>query len=82
MKMPDKIYDILKWGCLIAAPAIIAFLTTIFTLYKIPGVEVVTGTIAAAATLIGALIGISSVNYNKKGDNVSLRDTDKEGQNG
>lgn len=75
MKMPDKIYDILKWGCLIAAPAIIAFLTTIFTLYKIPGVEVVTGTIAAAATLIGALIGISSANYNKKDkkdDNVSL----------
>lgn len=74
MKLPDKIYDILKWICLIASPAIIAFLTTIFTLYKIPNVEVVTGTIAAAATLIGALIGISSVNYNKKdkGDNVSL----------
>ena len=80
MKLPDKIYDILKWGCLIAAPAIIAFLTTIFTLYKIPGVEVVTGTIAAVATLIGALIGISSVNYSKKGkdDNVSLRDMEKE----
>lgn len=74
MKLPDKVYDILKWACLIASPAIIAFLTTIFTLYKIPGVEVVTGTIAAAATLIGALIGISSVNYSKKGkeDNVSL----------
>lgn len=74
MKLPDKVYDILKWACLIAAPAIIAFLTTIFTLYKIPGVEVVTGTIAAVATLIGALIGISSVNYSKKDkdDNVSL----------
>ena len=74
MKLPDKVYDILKWACLIASPAIIAFLTTIFTLYKIPGVEVVTGTIAAVATLIGALIGISSVNYSKKDndDNVSL----------
>jgi len=74
MKLPNKLYDILKWACLIASPAIIAFLTTIFTLYKIPGVEVVTGTIAAVATLIGALIGISSVNYSKKGkeDNVSL----------
>ena len=74
MKLPDKLYDILKWACIIASPAIIAFLTTIFTLYKIPGVEVVTGTIAAVATLIGALIGISSVNYSKKDkdDNVSL----------
>ncbi|MBQ6577493.1 MAG: hypothetical protein IJL91_07070 [Bacteroidales bacterium] len=65
MKLPNKIYDILKWICLIACPAVIAFLTTIFTLYQIPNVEVVTGTIAAAATLIGALIGISSVNYGK-----------------
>ena len=80
MKLPNKLYDILKWACLIASPAIIAFLTTIFTLYKIPGVEVVTGTIAAVATLIGALIGISSVNYSKKGedDNATLRDMEKE----
>jgi chromate transport protein ChrA len=80
MKLPDKVYDILKWVCLIASPAIIAFLTTIFTLYKIPGVEVVTGTIAAVATLIGALIGISSVNYSKKDkdDNATLRDMEKE----
>ena len=42
--------------------------------------EVVTGTIAAVATLIGALIGISSVNYSKKGkyDNATLRDMEKE----
>ena len=80
MKLPDKLYDVLKWLCIIAAPAVIAFLTTIFTLYKIPGVEVVTGTIAAVATLIGALIGISSVNYSKKGkyDNATLRDMEKE----
>lgn len=79
MKISNKLYDILKWVCLIACPAIIAFLTTIFTLYKIPGVEVVTGTIAAVATLIGALIGISSVNYSKKGkeDNVSLWDKEE-----
>ena len=67
MKLPDKVYDILKWICLIACPAVIAFLTTIFTLYQIPGVEVVTGTIAAVATLIGALIGISSATYKKEG---------------
>lgn len=67
MKLPDKVYDILKWICLIASPAIIAFLTTIFTLYNIPNVEIVTGTIAAMATLIGALIGISSATYKKEG---------------
>lgn len=69
MKIPNKLYDILKWLCLIASPAIIAFITTIFSLYQIPGVEVVTGTIAAVTTLIGALIGISSANYHKDGEN-------------
>ena len=67
LRLKDSVYDILKWICLIASPAIIAFLTTIFTLYNIPHVEIVTGTIAAVATLIGALIGISSANYKKEG---------------
>jgi uncharacterized membrane protein YfcA len=63
MRLPDKVYDILKWVCLILTPALITFITTIFTLYNIPNVEIVTGTIAAIATLIGALIGISTVSY-------------------
>ena len=68
MILPDKIYNILKWLCLIFAPALITLLTTIFTLYGIPNVEIVTGTIAAIATFIGALIGVSSKAYNKKND--------------
>ena len=68
MILPDKIYNILKWLCLIFAPALITLLTTIFTLYGIPNVEIVTGTIAAIATFIGALIGVSSKAYNKKNE--------------
>lgn len=68
MKLPDKWYDFLKWICLIFCPALIAFLTTVFTLLSIPNVEIVTGIIAAIATFIGALIGISSVNYNRDKD--------------
>ena len=68
MILPDKLYNVLKWLCLIFAPALITLLTTIFTLYGIPNVEIVTGTIAAIATFIGALIGISSKAYNKKND--------------
>lgn len=66
MRLPDKVYDYLKWTCLIFAPALITLLTTIFTLYGIPNVEIVTGTIAAIATFIGALIGVSSVNLKKE----------------
>lgn len=67
MTIPNRVYDCLKWVCLIFAPALITLLTTIFTLYHIPNVEVVTGTIAAIATFIGALIGVSSKAYKKKG---------------
>lgn len=68
MILPDKLYNVLKWLCLIFAPALITLLTTIFTLYGIPNVEIVTGTIAAIATFIGALIGVSSKAYNKKNE--------------
>ena len=68
MILPDKVYNVLKWLCLIFAPALITLLTTIFTLYGIPNVEIVTGTVAAIATFIGALIGVSSKAYNKKNE--------------
>lgn len=68
MILPDKIYNVLKWLCLIFAPALITLLTTIFTLYGIPNVEIVTGTIAAIATFVGALIGVSSKAYNKQNE--------------
>lgn len=66
MIIPDKIYNILKWLCLIFAPALITLISTLFALYHIEGAEIVCGTIAAVATFVGALIGISSVAYNKK----------------
>lgn len=66
MIIPDKLYNILKWLCLIFAPALITLISTLFALYHIEGAEIVCGTIAAVATFVGALIGISSVAYNKK----------------
>ena len=68
MILPDKLYNVLKWLCLIFTPALITLLTTIFTLYGIPNVEIVTGTIAAIATFIGALIRVSSKAYNKQNE--------------
>lgn len=66
MILPDKWYSILKWFCLIFTPALITLLSTIFALYHIPNVEIVTGTIGAISTFIGALIGVSTKAYNKK----------------
>ncbi len=66
MIFSDKLYNILKWLCLIFAPALVTLVATIFALYHIDGAEIVCGTISAIATFIGALIGVSTKAYNKK----------------
>lgn len=66
MILSEKVYNVLKWLCLIFAPALGTLIATIFALYHIDGAEIVCGTISAIATFIGALIGISTKAYNKK----------------
>lgn len=69
LKLSDKIYNILKWICLIVAPAVITLLITLTNLWgwDIP-IEAITGTISAIVTFIGVVIGISNMNYNKEGE--------------
>lgn len=66
MKLPNSVYDCLKFLCTIFLPACG---TLYFTLSKVwgnlPYAEEVVGTLSAIAVFIGALIGISSMNYNK-----------------
>jgi hypothetical protein len=66
MILPDKIYTILKWVCLIALPAIAVFYFTISKIWGLPYGAEIPATINAVAVLIGALIGISQHNMNKE----------------
>lgn len=66
MKLPDKVYHILKWICLIALPALAVFYFTISKIWGLPCGAEIPATINAVAVLIGALIGISQINYNKE----------------
>ena len=66
MIIPDKVYNVLKWVCMILLPALA---TLWFALGKIWGftyLAEVEGTIIAIDTFIGALIGVSTLSYNKK----------------
>ena len=67
MIIPSKVYDVLKWILLIFVPASIALLTTLTMVWgwNIP-LEAIVATISAIQTFIGALIGISTKNYNKR----------------
>ena len=68
MKLSNKAYDILKYICQIAMPAILTCAATIMGLLNVDTALVATivGIGAALNTLLGALLGISTANYNKE----------------
>jgi len=65
MKIPNNMYDILKWVALIALPALATFYGLMANTWGLPYGEQITVTINALGTLIGILIGVSTLNYNK-----------------
>lgn len=65
MKLSNNVYNILKWACLIAVPALITLISTLGTIYGWD-TTAITATIGAVATFVGALIGVSNSAYNKQ----------------
>lgn len=65
MKLSNKVYDALKWIALICFPAIEMFWITLAKIWGFPYGTEIAGTLAALGTLIGALIGISTIQYRK-----------------
>lgn len=64
MVIPDKIYNWLKWICMICLPAIATLWFTLGKIWGFPYLAEVEGTIVAIDTFIGALIGVSTIAYN------------------
>ena len=65
MKLSDKTYNVLKWISIIALPAIGTFYFALAGIWGLPYGEQIVGTLVAVETLLGALLGISTVQYNK-----------------
>lgn len=67
MKLSNQVYDILKYVVLIALPAVITF-TNIVGVQL--GYDMTTTIVILTAfnTLLGTLIGISSIKYNKENE--------------
>lgn len=68
MKFSNKTYDVLKWIALIALDAVGVFYKAIATIWTLPLGDEILATCAALSVFIGTLIGISSVQYNKNGE--------------
>lgn len=65
MKLNNKIYDILKWITMICLPAFGTAYVALAGVWGFPYAEEVSKTVMAVCTLFGALLGISTAEYNK-----------------
>lgn len=65
MKLNNKTYDVLKWIAL-KLPAVGTFFFALSKIWGIPYGEEIVGSIAALATLLCSLLGISSKAYYKE----------------
>lgn len=66
MIFSDKIFDILKWVAIVALPAISVFISVIGKIWGFADVAImISQTITAVALLLGSLLGISAIQYNK-----------------
>lgn len=65
MIFPDKIYDILKWVALIFLPALGTLYFALASIWGLPYGQEIVGTITAIDAFLGALLGISTVQYKR-----------------
>lgn len=61
----NRCYDILKWIVMIVIPALTTAYVGLSTIWGWPYAEEVAKTSAVVCTLLGALLGISTAQYNK-----------------
>ncbi len=66
MKLNDGLYDILKWITMIVIPALATAYVGLASVWGWPYADAVAKTSAVICTLLGALLGISTAQYNKE----------------
>lgn len=66
MILNNRVYDVMKWIAMVCLPAIGTLYFALAGIWGFPYGEQIVGTIMAIDTFLGALLGISSIQYNKK----------------
>lgn len=62
----SKVYDVLKWVAIIALPAIAVLISTLGQIWGWADADKITLTVNAVALFLGALIGVSTYQYNRE----------------
>lgn len=65
MKLPNGVYDVLKWLVCIVIPACTTAYVGLAAVWGFPFPEEVAKTSAIVCTLLGALLGVSSAEFYK-----------------
>lgn len=65
MKLSNEAYDVLKWLSLVFFDAVGVLYKTLSSVWGLPYGEEVLTTCSAIALFIGAIIGVSTAQYNK-----------------
>ena len=66
MKLPDKVYDVLKWVTMVVIPALATAYVGLSSIWGWPYASEVAKTASVVCTLLGALLGISTAQYYKQ----------------
>ena len=64
--MSNKLYDYLKWSATVGLPALTALYLALAHSWGWPYAEAIGATLAAVTACLCTLLGLSSVNYQKK----------------
>ena len=63
--MSNKVYDILKWVVMLALPALATLITCLGSIWHLPSAGQIADTIVAINAALAAMLGISTINYQK-----------------
>lgn len=66
MILPDKVYDAMKWITLVCIPALSTAFVGFASIFGWPYADEVAKASVVVCTLLGALLGISTAQYNKQ----------------
>lgn len=66
MKLSNQAYDVLKFIAQIVLPAIGTLYFALASIWGFPYAEEIVGTITAVDAFLGAILGISTAQYNKE----------------
>lgn len=63
MKLPDSIYNVVKWIVIMVMPAVATLYSALAAVWGWPYAHEVVTTITAVETFLGAILCISTANY-------------------